>query len=203
MTDEPARISASQVSLILERAAEIDASGDSLTVDELRQIAAEAGIDRAATESAIQEITASAEAALQPAATVTGNGANLPAKNPKSVSPAWIAAGGATGMVLAFVTLQLPQEAGIAMFGAIVVGLILRAVRAIRKKSHLGFQLENLAVWFGMALSGAASGLLTPGVLSAVFTVWIVAAVVGGLIVWYGSREEEPADDVPRIGPGQ
>lgn len=203
MTEVPARISASQVRLILERAAEIDARGDSLTVDELRQIAAEAGIDRAATEAAIQEIAASAEAASQPTATVTEHGANLPATKPKSVSPPWIAAGGALGIALAFVTLELPEVAGISMLGAVAVGLILRAVRAIRKKSHLGFQLENLAVWFGMALGGAASGELTPGILSAVFTVWIVASVVGGLIVSYGSREEEPADDVPRIASGQ
>ncbi len=189
--------------MILERAAEIDARGDSLTVDELRQIAAEAGIDRAATESAIQEITASAEAPLQPAATATGNGANLPAKNPKSISPPWTAAGGALGMALAFVTLELPEMAGVSMLGAVAVGLILRAVRAIRQKSHLGFQLENFAVWFGMALGGVASGVFTPAMLSVVFTIWIVASVVGGLIVWYGSREEEPADDVLRIGPGQ
>ncbi len=50
MTETPARISASQVRLILERAAEIDARGDSLTVGELRRIAAEAEIDPAATE---------------------------------------------------------------------------------------------------------------------------------------------------------
>ena len=199
MTEVPARISASQVRLILERAAEIDARGDSLTVDELRQIAAEAGIDRAATEAAIQEITASAEAASQPESTVTENGANLPAKNPKSISPPWIAAGGALG----FVTLLLPEMAGVSMFGAVVAGLIFRAVRAIRKKAHLGFQLENFAVWFGMALGGVASGIFTPATLSLFFTIWIVAAVVGGLIVRYGSREEEPADDVPRIGPGQ
>ena len=62
MTETPARISASQVRLILERAAEIDARGDSLTVEELRRIAAEAEIDPAATETAIQEITASIEA---------------------------------------------------------------------------------------------------------------------------------------------
>ena len=203
MTEVPARISDSQVRLILERAAEIDARGDSLTVDELRQIAAEAGIDRAATEAAIQEIMASAEAESQPAPTVTENGANLPAKDPKSISPPWIAAGGALGVALAFVTLELPEVAGISMLGAVAVGLILRAVRAIRKKSHLGFQLENFAVWFGLALGGVASGVFTPAMLAAVFTVWIVASVVGGLIVSYGSREDGPADDIPRIGPGQ
>ena len=45
MTNSPATVSASQVSLILERAAEIDARGDVLAVEELRRIAAEAGID--------------------------------------------------------------------------------------------------------------------------------------------------------------
>ena len=106
-------------------------------------------------------------------------------------------------MALAFVTLELPEVAGISMLGAVALGLILRAVRAIRKKSHLGFQLENFAVWFGMALGGVASGVFTPAMLSAVFTVWIVASVVGGLIVSYGSREEGPAGDIPRIGSSQ
>lgn len=36
MTDPPARIPASQVSLILQRAAEIDARGDTLTVGHSR-----------------------------------------------------------------------------------------------------------------------------------------------------------------------
>ena len=67
MTNSPATVSASQVSLILERAAEIDARGDVLAVEELRRIAAEAGIDRAATEMAIQEIMADRERGAVPA----------------------------------------------------------------------------------------------------------------------------------------
>ena len=49
MTDPPLKLTTSQVSLILQRAAEIDARGDTLSVEELERIAAEAGIDGRAT----------------------------------------------------------------------------------------------------------------------------------------------------------
>lgn len=199
MTDTPARISASQVRLILERAAEIDARGDSLTVEELRQIADEAGIDRAATETAIQEITAGAEETPPP--TATEKEVARPAKSPVYYSPPWIAAGGAVGIVLGFLTL-LQDLVGLTVLGAVVLGLILRAVEAMRKRSHLSFQLENLAVWFGLAVAGIASGVL-PEMLVFALVAGIVLSVVGGLIVAFGSREEKPEDDVPRIGPGE
>lgn len=58
MTDPPLKLTASQVSLILQRAAEIDARGDTLSVEELERIAAEAGIDVRATRTAIAEFIA-------------------------------------------------------------------------------------------------------------------------------------------------
>ena len=200
MTDTPARISASQVRLILERAAEIDARGDSLTVEELRQIADEAGIDRAATETAIQEITAGAEETPPP--TTTEREVARPAKSPGYYSPPWIAAGGAVGMVLGFLSL-VQDLVGLTVLGAVVLGLILRAVEAMKKRSHLSFQLENLAVWFGLAVAGIAGGVFAPEMLLFAVVAGIVLSVVGGLIVAFGSREEEPEDDVPRIGPGE
>lgn len=56
MNERPVRFSDSQVAHILKRAAEIDARGDSMSADDLRAIAAEAGIDPKATEAAIQSM---------------------------------------------------------------------------------------------------------------------------------------------------
>lgn len=200
MTDTPARVSASQVRLILERAAEIDARGDSLTVEELRQIADEAGIDRAATETAIQEITAGTEETPPP--TATEKEVARPAKSPRYYSLPWIAAGGAVGIVLGFLSL-VQDLVGLTVLGAVVLGLILRAVEAMKKRSHLSFQLENLAVWFGLAVAGIAGGVFAPEMLLFALVAGMVLSVVGGLIVAFGSREEKPEDDVPRIGPGE
>ena len=202
MTNSPATVSASQVSLILERAAEIDARGDVLAVEELRRIAAEAGIDAAATEMAIQEIIADRGAAPVPAVPGAKEGTNLPAKNPKSPAPEWIVAGSAVGMAFGFLT-ALPGAVAVPALGATTLYLILRAVKSMKTGSQLSFQFQNLATWLGMTLAATAIGAFTPGTnFTAGLLCWIVVSVVGGLIVQFGPREEEPEDDVPQIGAG-
>ena len=196
MTNSPATVSASQVSLILERAAEIDARGEVITVEELRRIAAEAGIDRAATEIAIQEITADRQVAPTPAVPEAAEGNRLPAKNPKTPAPKWIVAGGAVGMALGFFT-ALPGAVGIPAFGATVLYLVVRALKSMKSGSQLSFQLQNFAVWFGLAMGGSAIGVeaFTPALVF-----WIVCSVVGGLIVQFGPREEEPETEALQLG---
>lgn len=154
MTDSPATVSASQVSLILERAAEIDARGDVLAVEELRRIAAEAGIDAAATEMAIQEIMADREAAPVPAVREAEEGTNLPAKKRNAPAPEWVVAGGAVGTAFGFI-IALPNFVSIPALGATVLYLLFRAVKSMRTGSELSFQLQNLAVWLGMACRGS------------------------------------------------
>ncbi len=203
MTDSPATVSSSQVSLILERAAEIDARGEVLTVEELRHIAAEAGIDAAATEMAIREIMADRDDVSVPAVPDAAVGNRLPAKNPESPSPAWIVAGGAVGMALGFIT-ALPAVVGIPAFGATVLYLVVRALQSMKKRSQLSFQLQNFAVWFGLAMGGTAIGGVPYGeTFAAALVFWIVSSVIGGLIVQFGPREEEPEGEVPRLAPGQ
>ena len=211
MSESPARISASQVTLILQRAAEIDARGDSLTVDELRRIASEAGIDPAATEAAIEEVVAGAETAAMP---VVGGapgvpvvpeedaGPKLPAKASKSPSPGWIVAGGAVGTAMGFMTMLAGPTALIA-FGATVLFLLLRAVQSMKRGTQLDFQLQNFAVWFGMLIGGASSGIFAGEAVIGAFLVWIVTSVVGGLLVRFGPRDEEADDDRPQLGPGK
>ena len=201
MTESPTGVSASQVSLILERAAEIDARGDVLTVEELRNIAAEAGIDAAATEMAIQEIMADREAAPVPAVPAAKEGTNLPAKNPKSPAPEWVVAGGAVGMAFGFLS-ALPFAVAIPALGATGLYVLFRAVKSMKTGSQLSFQLQNFAVWLGTALASTAIEALDPRTsFMAALICWVVTSVVGGLIVQFGPREESAEDDVPRLGP--
>ncbi|MDE0358777.1 MAG: hypothetical protein OXN92_13725 [Gammaproteobacteria bacterium] len=203
MTDVPARISASQVSLILQRAAEIDARGDTLTVEELKRIAAEAGIDPAATEVAIREVTAGEEAAPAPTVRAENEKANLPATKSRLPSPRWIVAGGAVGTALGFMT-ALPDVLGITAFGATVIYLVIRALQSMKPGAQLDFQLQNFAVWFGMFVGGTAIGTWGDAeVFAMAFLFGIVSSVVGGLIVRFGPREEKPEDEAPQLGPGR
>ena len=203
MTKSLATVSPSQVSLILERAAEIDARGDVLTVEELRRVAAEAGIDGAATEMAIQEIMADGGEAPVPAVPEAKEGTNLPAKNPRSPAPEWVVAGGAMGMAFGFLT-ALPGAVAVPALGATTLYLILRAVKSMKTGSQLSFQFQNLATWLGMALAATAIGAFTPGTnFIAALICGIVVSVVGGLIVQFGPREEEPEVEVPQLVPGK
>ena len=203
MTLSPTRVSRSQVTLILERAAEIDARGEVITVEELRRIAAEAGIDAAATEMAIQEIMADRADASVPAVPEAGGGNRLPTKNPEAPSPAWIVAGGAVGLALGFIT-ALPGVVGIPAFGATVLYLVVRALQSMKKGSQLSFQLQNFAVWFGLAMGGTAIGAFADAeTFAAAFLFWLICSLVGGMIVQFGPREEEPQDGVPQLVPGK
>jgi len=222
MGDLPARVSASQVTLILQRAAEIDARGDSLSVEELRRIAAEAGIDPEATEVAIREVVAAEEAAPaqkaeEASATVpaTAEAPSVPAKRSQSPSPGRILAGTAVGGALGFVGAAMGGVAGLppifgapgmglAAFGGTLLYLLLRAVQSMKRGAQLDFQLQNFAVWFGMGFAGQIVGYYP---LYEVFAIalmfWIVTSIVGGLLVQFGPRDEEPEGDVSRIGPAK
>lgn len=222
MGDLPARVSASQVTLILQRAAEIDARGDSLSVDELRRIAEEAGIDPEATEAAIREVVAAEEASPARVAEeadtpvpMASEEPKLPAKWSQSPSPSRILAGTAVGAAMGFVGAAMGgfgtlspvfgvPGVGLAAFGGTLLYLLLRAVQSMKRGAQLDFQLQNFAVWFGMGFAGQVIGFYPSG---AVFVIalmfWIVTSIVGGLLVQFGPREEGPEGDAPRIGPAR
>lgn len=197
MTDVPTKISASQVSLILQRAAEIDARGDTLTVDELHRIAAEAGTDQQATSRAIREILADEEPGTEVA---PAEPASVPAKPAKYPSPGRILAGGAIGTVLGFLT-SLANDAAssgdlLAMawlgFGGTMFYLLVRALHSMKRKTQFVFQIENLALWFGGAVGAWAMDILwAEEVLEIALVAWFLTSVVGGLLVRLGPREEE------------
>ncbi len=63
----------------------------------------------------------------------------------------------------------------------------------MKRRTQLDFQMQNLAHWFGLAagLAGTFPILGDDAIGMAVF-LWLIAAVVGGLIVRFGRRDEEP-----------
>ncbi len=187
MADPPVRLSSSQVSLVLQRAAEIDARGDTLTVDELRRIANEAGIDPTATSTAIQEVLADTDSL--PGEEVPPP--EVPAVNSPVPSQLWIVTGGAVGVALGFIT-SLEEPARPLAIGGALVYLVLRAVRAMRLGNQLDFQLQNFVLWLGAAVGGLASEMFySQDVFLATFMAWFVTSVLGGLLVQFGPREEE------------
>ena len=196
MTEPPTRISAAQISLILQRAAEIDASGDSLTVDELHRIAAEAGIDSQATSRAIREVLVEEESGTEVA---PAEPASVPAKAPRYPSPGRILAGGAIGTVLGFLTSLADNPFSgdlLAMawlgFGGAMFYLLVRALNSMKRKTQFVFQIENFALWFGGAVGAWAMDILyAEEVFGIAITAWFLTAVVGGILVKFGPREEE------------
>ena len=194
----PATLTASQVSQILKRAAEIDARGDSMTVDELERIAGEAGIDPRATRTAIAELVAEETPvpALEPRPPAVPP---TRAGNPASPSPGRIISGGAVGAVFGFLFASSLGGA-IAGSGATVIYLILRAVQAMKRGSQLDFQIQNFTLWFVSTLIIAAA--LGPEGFMLTLLCWILTSVIGGLLIRFGPREEEPEEEVPQLESG-
>lgn len=192
VADPPVRLSSSQVSLILQRAAEIDARGDTLTVDELRRIAGEAGIDPEATVTAIQEVVGEdAVPVEEPAAR------KAPAKKSALPSPHWIVTGGALGVAIGFI-ISLQEPARPLAIGGALVYLILRAIRSMKLGAQLDFQLQNFVLWLGVAVGGWASEMFyTAEVFMAAFMAWFITSVLGGILVQFGPREEEEGEPAP------
>lgn len=201
MADVPTRIPESQVSLVLERAAEIDAAGGSLSIDELRRIAVEAGIGEEATDHALRELFDTGSG-LQPAMAGTGK---LPVAAAAPPSPGRIVAGGAVGLAAGLMRglddLWMPLFYGPNLFAlgglAATAGyLFWRALQSMKRGSQLDFQMQNLAVWFGAALGVTISApILADDAIGMSLFIWLVAAVVGGLVIKFGRREKEPEQE--------
>ena len=56
--------------------------------------------------------------------------------------------------------------------------------------AHAGLSMENVVLWFGTAVGTAFSfPLLADDGLFMVVLIWLVAAVVGGIIIRFGPRD--------------
>ena len=194
----PATLTAAQVSRILKRAAEIDARGDSMTVEELERIAGEAGIDPRATRTAVAELVLEETPVPTPEPGPPAAG-GARAGNPASPSPGRIVAGGAVGVAFGFL---FASSLGGAMTGAgaTMIYLILRAVQAMKRGSQLDFQLQNFTLWFVSTLIVAAAHGIEGFMLT--LLCWILTSVIGGLLIRFGPREEEPEEEIPQFESG-
>ena len=200
MTEAPMKLTSSQVSLILQRAAEIDARGDTLSIDELERIAAEAGIDTRATRTAIAEFIAEEMPAAPPEPRVSEVPA-VRARKSSSPSPLRILSGGAVGIAYGFLV-TLSESAAFLGFGAAVLYFVLRAVQSMKRGDQLDFQLQNFALWLGTMVSGLTGVIDREEFTAAILFVWLITSFLGGLLVRFGPRDEEPEEEVPRIEAG-
>ena len=219
LNDRPTRFSDAQVAHILNRAAEIDARGDSMSADELRSIAAEAGIDPRATDEAIRELVAEEKGApvisSEPGPSAVEQSHQVPAPETGWSLPWRIATGGAVGAACGFIyglsagiivdpLYPLTANAVIGLATAALY-LIARGVRCMRRGDQVDFQLENLTVWFGAALG--ALPMITYGwhidnVLVPLVAAWFLVSIVGGLLVRLGRKDESAPAEPPKIGAG-
>ena len=199
MSDSTVRISAAQVTRILQRAAELDARSDTLSLDELRHIAAEAGIAPAATDAAIRELMTKPESASDALPTPAADAApSVAAVARPSPSPLRVVVGGAVGMAMGFFT-ALPAVVGLTVFGGGILYLVTRAIQSMKRGAVLDFQLQNFSLWFGILFGDMAIRSRQDGeVLAFVVAWWMVSAVVGGLLVRFGPREEAREEDDQR-----
>ena len=196
MSDSTVRISAAQVTRILQHAAELDARSDTLTLDELRHIAAEAGIAPAATDAAIRKLMTKPEIASPALPAPAGDVAPpAPTAAPPSPSPLRVVVSGAVGMAMGFFT-ALPAVVGLTAFGGGILYLVTRAIQSMKRGAVLDFQLQNFALWFGILFGDMAiRSRQDSEVLAFVVGWWIVSSVVGGLLVRFGPREEACDDE--------
>ncbi|WP_419949246.1 hypothetical protein [Candidatus Palauibacter sp.] len=201
MTDPPLKLTTSQVSLILQRAAEIDARGDTLSVEELERIAAEAGIDVRATRTAIAEFIADEMPAPEPEPEIPPP-PRLRNVRSNAPSPVRIATGGAVGVACGFLLMLSTTGAALGV-GATVIYLMLRAVQSMKQGRQLDFQLQNFAVWFGAVIGGLATDYFwAEDIVGPLLVAWAATSIIGALLVRFGPRAEESEEDVPRIGAG-
>ena len=211
MTDVPIKLTASQVSLILQRAAEIDARGDTLSIEELERIATEAGIDAQATRTAIAEFIAD-EVPPAPAAPVPAT-AHMPAAQPVAAVPETrpatstipsagrIVAGGAVGLACGFIISTSVTGAALGVGGSVIY-FLLRAVQSMKRGRQLDFQLQNFALWFAAIIGVIATMPFPEDTAGPLSLVWLLTSAVGGLLVRFGPRDEDGEDEAPRLGPG-
>ena len=205
-TDEPSALvmssseqfSPEQVRRILQRASEIDAHGEHASVDELRRIAREAGIDLRAMELAISEVVdGTGPPALAPEADVQRR-TSAPARDTLVQSILLGALAGVSGGAL-FGVGMMTIVAGLG-FGGLFLFSLVRAAQLGRKGAILEFELQNLVT---MALAAAAAvpfagPLYDDDVAAGLMMLWIVTAVLGGGLVWWLGRDDDAgaeADD--------
>ncbi len=66
----------------------------------------------------------------------------------------------------------------------------------MKRRTQLDFQMQNLALWFATAVGLAGTNpILGDDAIGMALFLWLIAAVVGGLIIKFGRRGEEPEEE--------
>jgi len=173
MDDSGAPIPLAKAFRVLHRAAEFDVRDQSLSIDELRRMAADVRIGRESIDAAINEVLA----------TRGQRSSDLPMVDLRSIL---ISCG--VGILMGFAT-TLPA---FALPGIVVAVLYLAvcAVTCLQTRAVLRFQVLNFALW----VTGALTALLNENnvpqdVALATFLNWGISAIVGGLLIAFGRRK--------------
>ena len=98
--------------------------------------------------------------------------------------------------------MTVSESAAFLGFGGAVLYLVLRAVQSMRRGDQLDFQLQNFAVWLGTMVSGITGVIDDEEFTAVILFVWLITSFLGGLLVRFGPRDEEPEEETPQIGPG-
>src|SRR5688572_25875873 len=178
--DKPNRFSRVRIKQILARATELESRDDlTLTEAELREIAAEAGIDQQALERAIAEIGPDAMPRAESSTSVDFKTWWTAIK--ALVVPGIFATGvGTSTGVVRIMTgshgFHPETLAGLAVIGAAVLGA---SVSSRATRAQVLFQLENLGLWSGFSLGFA---LAVPSLAYDIAGFGLMAALISALI---------------------
>jgi hypothetical protein len=200
MNPDPSRITEDTAALVLERAAELDAShGREVLVKDLREAALEAGISPAAFERALGELASALDEPREHPDRPLSEVGDSPA-NPWSHRMRVLAGGLSLGL-LAVVLNGVIGGAGI-MF-AFLLGLFAAIGLMLERKGKSGvldFEVDLLMLWIGLTLlvivtqgEGADEFLAFSTMLGA------VTALFGGAVVAL-RRPEQPPLQLPGAG---
>lgn len=181
MTQEQ-RLTADQVSVILKRAAELDARGPTVTADELIAIASEAGLDPAATRAAIDEVFAPKPIAV-------------PVAKPFMSGPSLLstAGSGVLGFLLGLIgTASLGPGIGLPAFGGTLIFTLYRWLRRRGTQSRLTLFFEHFVTWLSFVVgAGAADNRMSPDIMLIAIITWAITSGLS-LALPHGKQTQTP-----------
>jgi len=200
-----------KAALLLDRAARLDAEGGTrVSVEELRQVALEAGISAESFERALAEIRESSSDVSRAVVRVDDASPRTDAdRRPVSLVSSLIQRTGlfVTGSVLAFLSQTLMSDVGmdsepVMIFTLVVAALIVAwsAVKRRRDREVFEFETDVSVLWVAMTFWIM---LANPGDVGDVLEVMMpggfLAALLGGIVVATGPSEPQPEQIPERV----
>lgn len=164
----PLRLSPDQVSLILKRAGELDAKGSSLTSQEVLEIAAEAGLDPFAAETAMRDILAGE---ASPTALPTAAG--------PSVQSTVLHA--SVGVILGVVAAAISSPINtLPALGGVVLFALFRLLHGRFRETKLTLFFENLVTWlaFGIGAGIANNSDYSVQLMVLALPIWLLTSII-------------------------